>query len=467
MSGIPRSELLEWVASGESESLEFKRSTALAVEGCRSLCAMLNHCGGRVLFGVEDDGRVVGQEVSDSTLRKLSEEIGRIDPPVYPSIETVVLPEGRQALVVSTSPGTNRPYTYKGESWRRRGSTNVKLSRDEADRMLLERVHGEQRWENRPAPDWSVADLDTRELVLTVEEAIRRGRAEDPGTRDPAELLRGLDLMKDDTLLRAALVLFGRAERLELEMPQCLLRVAKFRGIDKSEFLDNRQLHGNAFELLRKGERFLRENLPVAGRVTPGLFERIDDPLYPPVALREALANAFCHRDYSIGGGSVALAIYDDRLEVTSSGPLHFGLTAESLFEPHESMPWNPLVARVFYRRGVIESERRGTIKRSELTSSAGLPRPEIEDGGGCVTVRFRPTRYVPPQRVGLDVTERQQRILAVLAEARAGLALAEIVARIDAEVSVRQVRDELAHLRRLQLVKLEGHGRGSRWKCL
>ena len=47
---------------------------------------------------------------------------------------------------------------------------------------------------------------------------------------------------------------------------------------------------------------------------------------------REAIANALCHRDYSIGGGSVGIAVYDDRLEVTSSGPLHFGLTPEILF---------------------------------------------------------------------------------------------------------------------------------------
>jgi ATP-dependent DNA helicase RecG len=77
---------------------------------------------------------------------------------------------------------------------------------------------------------------------------------------------------------------------------------------------------------------------------------------YPSVALREALANAFCHRDYSIGGGSVGVAIHQDRLEITSSGTLHFGLTAEKLFEPHESLPWNPLIAHVFYRRGIIET---------------------------------------------------------------------------------------------------------------
>ena len=208
----------------------------------------------------------------------------------------------------------------------------------------------------------------------------------------------------------------------------------------------------------------MRENLPVAGRVQPDLFERVDDPLYPPVALREALANAVCHRDYSIGGGSIAVALYDDRLEITSSGTLHFGLTAEALFQPHESLPWNPLIARVFYRRGVIESWGRGTIKMAELVTRAGLPRPEIEEAGGCVMVRFRPSRYVPPLRVAKDVTERQRRVLAVLAEKPDGAAVREIAAALGATDTPWTVREDLATLKTLGLVTGSGWGRGARW---
>ncbi len=168
----------------------------------------------------------------------------------------------------------------------------------------------------------------------------------------------------------------------------------------------------------------------------------MDEPLYPPSALREALANAICHRDYSIGGGSVAAAIYDDRLEVTSSGALHFGLTAEALFEPHESLPWNPLIARVFYLRGVIEQWGRGTIKMRELTTSAGLPAPEIEDAGGCVTVRFRPGSYVP-RTVEREMSERQRAILALLDGESDGLALRQIVPQLGDSPTQRQVQDD------------------------
>ena len=163
----------------------------------------------------------------------------------------------------------------------------------------------------------------------------------------------------------------------------------------------------------------------------------------------------------------MAVAIYDDRLEITSSGTLHFGLTAEQLFVLHESLPWNPLIADVFYRRGIIERWGRGTIKMAELTALAGLPQPEIEDAGGCVTVRFRPGRYVPPRRVERDLTERQQAILALLDQVGRGLALREIIAQLNLQATRRQIQDDLAFLRTLALVVSSGHGRGARWRRL
>ena len=331
--------------------------------------------------------------------------------------------------------------------------------------LLLEKLHAEQRWENQLAQDWTVADLDEEEIRLTATEAIAAGRLEDSGRRDPRDLLRGLNLLNEGVLLRAAVVLFGGEQRLAAELPQCTLRVARFAGVDRTEFRDNRQIHGNAFQLLRSAERFLRDHNPIAGRVVADRMERIDEPLYPPLAVREALANALCHRDYAIGGGSVAVGIYDDRLEVTSSGSLHFGLTPQKLLEPHESLPWNPLIARVFFRRGIIESWGRGTIKMAELASAAKLQPPEIEDAGGCVTVRFRPQHYVPPQRVQRDLTERQRRILRLLDGAPQGMPLREIVVGLDGQTTTRQTRLDLDVLKVLELVRPSGRGRAARWR--
>jgi ATP-dependent DNA helicase RecG len=452
-----------WVALGESETQEFKQTTGQRSDAAKTLCAMLNKSGGRVLFGVSPAGKIAGQQVSDKTLEDITFEVQQIEPPAFPEIERLRLDSGNEMIVLGVAQGTRRPYTYRGKGYKRVGSSTLEMTRHEYNQMLMEQLHATQRWENQVADGWAVADLDTTEIVRTLEEAIRRGRTEDPGTRDPAEILRGLGLLsRTGHLLRAAVVLFAQAERLLPDYPQCVLRVARFRGVDKSEFLDNRRFEGNAFDLLRRAERFLIENLPVAGRIVPNLFERIDDPLYPTKALREALANAFCHRDYATSG-SVGVAVFDDRLEVASSGELHFGLTAADLFGPHESRPWNPLIANVFYRRGIIESWGRGTLKMMELLEQAGLPKLEIEEIPGAVLVRFRPSRYVAPQRIQHDLTAHQRAILEVLANHEPMLPK-DVHQLTGAIFPLRRTRDDLARLKEWGLVAQVGFGRGSRW---
>lgn len=470
------------VAAGEAEMLEFKSTTGTRREATRTVCAMLNQQGGQVLFGVTPDGQVVGQQVGDRTIEDIGEELGRIDPPAFPTVERIPVADNREVIAIIVNRGQARPFMYRGCAYRRVGNTTVEMRADEYQRMLFERMHSEQRWENLPADAWTVDDLDANEVRTTVEEAVRRGRLEDPGTRDPQDLLRGLGLFRDGIVWRAAVALFGNEKRIRSNFPQCLLRVARFKGTDRTEFLDNRQFHGNAFSLLRAAERFLRDSLPIAGRIEEERFERIDEPLFPPLATREALANAFCHRDYSIGGGSIGVAIYDDRLEITSSGSLHFGLTPEKLFAPHESLPWNPLIADAFYRRGLIERWGRGTLRMAELMTEAGLPTPEIEDAGGCVRVRFRhelmPVRIAGvgetkaggsvtvsvERRHSHDLDSRQIAVLEVLDRADAPLALREILARLMPPVEKRRVGKDLAVLKSRGLAESSGHGRGARW---
>ena len=166
-----------------------------------------------------------------------------------------------------------------------------------------------------------------------------------------------------------------------------------------------------------------------------------------------------------MGGGSIGLAVYDDRLEVTSPGALHFGLTPDDLFGPHESRPWNPLIARTFYRRGIIEEWGRGTLRMAELATVAGLPRPEIEERGDCVTVRFRRSRSAPPRRGGNELIKRQDAILALLEDAKDGMALREIVAGLVSDASERQIKRALAGLRDRGLAESTGHGPAARWR--
>ncbi len=468
---MTRTELERIVAERESATLELKATTGQRTDACRTLTGMLNGSGGRVLFGVDPDGTIKGQGFSDRTMEQLAGELSHIEPTVLPNVERIELESGKSVISVSVGSGQLRPYEFKGTAYKRVGNTTTEMGVHETDQMLLERMHGTSRWENQPADGWKVEDLDEEEIVRTVKEATRRGRLADPGTMNPADILRGLGLLsRSGQVLRAAVVLFGKRTLLLPDFPQCRLRLARFRGVDRDEFLDSRDMHGNAFQLLQAAQGFLVDNLPVVSRVQPGIFERVDEPIYPPDALREALANAFCHRDYSIGGGSVAIAIYDDRVEVTSSGTLHFGLTVEDLLRPHESLPWNPLIARVFYMRGIVEQWGRGIQKIIRLLDEAGLPSPEIEVGRGAVTVRFLPSGYVVPTRVQHNLSERQQAILTALAAGGHMLPrslqalLPEPFNADDAELELRRTREALKELLSLGLVGHSGHGRGSRW---
>lgn len=450
-------------ALGESDTLEFKKTTGELEGACNTLCGFLNVRGGTVLIGVTDGGRVVGQDVSEQTEIKVSECLRGFEPPA--PIASSIIPVGkghRNVIAMQATPtGEYLPFTFRGRPYQRIGTVTSQMPQDRYRQLLLERAHALQRWENAPTPGISVSDLDQEEIQTTLQVGRTSGRLLDAATDSPADVLDRLGLRADGQILNAAVVLFGR-EFLP-SYPQCQLRMARFVGKEKTEFLDNRQIHGNGFDLLEEAISFLQRHLPVAGRIQPGLLERLDEPLFPFEALREALVNAICHRDYSRAGGAVSLAIYDDRLEIWSDGTLPFGLTVEDLRRDHTSRPRNPLIAETFYRRGLVERWGRGTQKIIELCVRAGQPEPEFLEQGGAVGVRFLPSGYVPPLRVGHRLTDRQREILRLLADTRT-LAFREIRSHWEAPPPDRTLREDLLHLKRLGLLTSVGHGRGAVW---
>jgi ATP-dependent DNA helicase RecG len=454
------------VARGESLQVEFKRTTGQRGDATKTICGMLNASGGFVIFGVRDDGRITGMQVTAETLADVARELRRIDPQALLSPEVVELGNGL-ALVLVRVPRGDGPYTYDGRPYLRVGPTTELMRTDEYQRRLVERMHAISRWETQPAQGVALEDLDADEMVRTAEEAIRRNRLEELASRRVEDLLLGFGLLlRDGALMNAAVVLFGRGDRLMPLYPQCTLRLARFRGRDMSEFIDSRMEVGNAFQLFIRAQRFLREHLPVAGRIVPGLFERVDDPLYPLVALREALANAFCHRDYGIHAGSVGIAMFDDRLEITSTGPLRFGLRTTDLTGPHPSLPWNPTIASVFFRRGLIEKWGRGTIKIGEAAERAGLIPPEFHERGGELVVRFFPGAYVPPTRVSHELTELQRELLVLLADLGPSSSVS-LQERLSQPISNTYILRNLNQLQEMALVEKVGAARSTVWRLI
>lgn len=464
MSDLPP-HIVALIQSGESETVEFKTSTAEQREAVNTICGFANNRGGHVFIGVRNDGTPLGQEVSDKTIEQLSNEIQRIEPNLYPQIERIPIANGRSLIHVNVQRGQLIPYEYKGTVYRRLGNTTVALSRENQEQLLLERLHGTSRWENEPLSDWSLDDFDEHEIRKTLNRAIESGRLLHPGTSDLGEILKGFRLVdRSGSFSRAAAVLFGKTHRLEQEFVQCKLKLARFKGLDRSEFEDHQQYIGNTFDLLEKAESFIKVHNPIAGLVVPGKLERVDKPRYPMIAVREALANAFCHRDYSIGGGHVSIAIYDDRMEIISSGSLHFGLTVDDLMHTHESLPWNPMVANVFFVRGIIETWGRGTLKMMEAAKKSGLPEPKISIHSNSVIVTFVHSFLKTTDRTDQPSDTLEDRILFILMTNGDGLPLRVIMDGLGENSEFGKVRHVLNQLKKQGKLMVTGHGSGSRW---
>jgi ATP-dependent DNA helicase RecG len=409
------SALKRLVAKGEGTQLEFKRSTGELREALQTVCAFLNGDGGTVLFGVRPDATIIGQEVSDQTLREMTQAMDGFEPPVRIETDRVQLPSGRDVLVFHVEGLSDTvPFTFEGRVYERIESTTRRMPQRRYEQLLLNRAHSRRRWENQGAEGTTLQDIDRAEVFRVVDSARAAGRLVEPVGRDLGRVLDRLSVRRGGRILRAAVVLFGT--RFLPDFPQCELRLARFRGIDKTEFLDQQQLRATAFKLLEEALLFCQRHLPLPGRIDPGRLERVDRPLIPPDALREIVVNALIHRDYTIAGGAVSLAIFDDRVEIWSAGRLPLGITPDDLSREHDSIQRNPIIAEVFYRAGLIEKWGRGTNRVIAQCREAGIAPPEFREVAGSTVVTFRVqvgittqvTPQVTPQVIALLKAARQ-----------------------------------------------------------
>jgi ATP-dependent DNA helicase RecG len=434
---IPKNlkQLTDLIKKGENQTLEFKRSTGEIREGMQTLCAFLNGSSGMVLFGVRPDGTIEGQAVSDQTLRDIAQAADRFEPPVHLSIHRIKATAGREVIVAAVESGlASRPFTYESRPYERMGSTTRKMPQAKYEKLLLDRTHGKRRWENEPAEGVTLKDIDRTEVFRILEAARAKGHLLEPvGSRLPGVLDR-LDVRKYGRILQAAVVLFGK--EFMPDYPQCELRLARFRGLDKTEFMDQKNVRGPAFKLLEDAELFCQRHFPLPGKIVSGKLQREDRPLIPPDAMREILVNALIHRDYSNAGGAIYLAIFDDRVEVWSTGRFPTGITPEMLSREHKSVLRNPIIADVFHRAGLIEKWGRGTNRVIEMCRQAGIRSPEFHEIAGSAVVKF----HVP---VGVTVQVTDQVTAEVTAQVTAQVA-AEVAAFCREPKSSKEIMAEL-----------------------
>jgi len=191
---------------------------------------------------------------------------------------------------------------------------------------------------------------------------------------------------------------------------------------------------------------------------------RVEIPTIPYNVLREALTNALIHRDYSNPGSSIAVAIYDDRVNITNIGALPRGITLNQLSKQHPSIQRNPSIAHVFYLCGKIEKWGRGTLDMIEDCKKAGNPLPIHEEVGGSfsITLPFKePIRTVIIEqleaRKPVKVTDRQRKIIEALQEGpltRQQL-IDKLKDKMKLKLTERTIQWEITKLKKMGLIDL------------
>ena len=376
----------------ETRTLELKKTTGELKDGIRSVCAFLNTAGGWLFFGIAPTTlKILGQEVTDNTRKEIAREIAKLEPLIDLPVEYIDVPDRPSfqviAIHVNAAGYWSAPYTYDSKPYIRIESTTVVMPRDMFEDRLMRSKSNRYKWEDQVCKDITIADLEEQRIRGGVRLGVERGRMPASSLMETTEsLVEKLKLTTSDGKLKnaaAALFLHNTSQ-----FPQFLLRMARFRGTDKNEFIDNQRAYGNFFTLLDAGMAFFFKHLSISGKIVG--FTREEKLEIPAEALREALTNALCHRLFHNTRSSVGIAICDDRIEIENSGHLPEELTTETIKQSHHSFPQNPTIADVLFKTTFLENWGSGVSRIMDACREANLPEPEYNQNASFVWVTFK-----------------------------------------------------------------------------
>jgi ATP-dependent DNA helicase RecG len=325
----------------ESETIELKKGLAELKQGLISIAAILNkHQAGTLWFGVRNDGAITGIDANEKTLRDLSQSISaHIEPKIFPQISEVVL-DGKPCIKV-TFVGDDTPYFAYGRAYMRVADEDRQLSVKQLKDLIAAQSRETLRWDNQPGK-YTLADLDPAKIKDFVD---RAKLAWDT----PENALAKLGLIADGKMLNPSRLFFGTKP--------IQLRCAVFLTTESSTIIDRHDFDGDILELIEEAQKYILKNIHIGMRIK-GLY-REDVPEISLEAMREAIINAFCHRDYR-DPDYVQVAVFKDRVEIRNPGTLYGNLTIEDLRKGNVSQRRNPLIADLFRRIEMVEAWGRG-----------------------------------------------------------------------------------------------------------
>ncbi len=375
-----------------------------------TLVAFANSDGGMALIGVTPDGRVAEDLLSEEVEGALRQALAACRPPVHTEWEQMETPGGF-AVAIRVPRSSELHALADGRVLVRSGTENRPLSGDAIRQLAATKSSGE--FEAEPVSGATRADLDDEiisEYIVQREERQRR-----PITVDREMLLRQIAAVTaDGQPTVSGVLLFGREPQVFL--PQSGIVFVKFLGKEPRGpgglpgYGRREEILGPLPRAIERAWHVIMEEMRVEA-VVRGL-KREERTEYPPFAVREALINAVCHRDYRLAGRRIEIRMFEDRLEVQSPGGLPGYITLDNIVEEHFSR--NPRIVNGLFQWGFIEELGLGIDRMIEAMVQAGHPQPTFRDTPHSFTVILRNVverASVQPQWEA-SMNERQLRAL-------------------------------------------------------
>ncbi|MBR4768702.1 MAG: putative DNA binding domain-containing protein [Lachnospiraceae bacterium] len=441
----------------ECQNIEYKESWR--DEYLKWVCGFANAQGGKIYIGRDDNGDVVGvkdvKKLLEDIPNKIRESMGIIVP-------VNLLSENDLPYIEIDVPAFPIGITYKGQYHYRSGSTKQVLSGPSLEAFLLKKRG--VTWDNLPLPAFGLADVDDEIIKKFKELVTKKGRIAATLLNESKEvLLEKLHLTNGAYLTNAAMLLFSKdPEKYQLG---AFIKIGYFEN--DSDLLYQDEIHGSLLEQVDKALeviylKYMRAKIRYEG------VQRIERYFVPEDALREALLNAVCHKQYQ-SGIPIQISVYEDRLYVANIGSLPENWTLENLMQKHASKPYNPNVAYAFYLAGFIESWGRGVEKICNALKADHLPMPEYTIHPGDIMIKFtgpedRIVRVT--DRVTNEVTNhlsnRERQLLQLLAE-DPGYTMPQLALRMS--VSRKTVAEYLKSLKEKSFIIRVGTTRNGHWE--
>lgn len=361
---MPEHQTIEWKETWQDEYLKW-------------ICGYANAYGGILYIGKDDNGNVVGISNSRQLLEKLPNKITDMMGII---VDVNLKLEGELEyleIIVDKYPSL---ISFRGKYYYRSGSTMREITGKELDKAML-KSQG-KTWDGVPLPRIKIEDLKQDAIKLFKKKAVERGRLTEEAVRvSDIILMEDLHLVdEDDHLLRAAMLAFY--EDPEKWVTGSYIKIGYF-GKSDSDLLYQDEVHGPLIEQVDKTvdliyTKYLKALIDYKG------IQRVEQYMFHRDAFREILLNAIVHKDYS-GCNPIQISVYEDKMYIWNDGVMPMNLTStEKLFQKHSSKPYNPKLADIFFKSGMIEAWGRGFDKIKEACEKyeGSLPEYDISEGG-------------------------------------------------------------------------------------